>query len=146
VIAYFDSSALVKRLFAEPGADLADEIWESADTVVSSQLIYPEVRAAAAAAHRAGKAGARDLPKVVHAIDEMCGMLEIIRVDRRLAIEAGDLAGEHALRGYDAVHLASALNVPAPRVLVATWDKQLAVAATRSGVGVLPFQPAFEAA
>ena len=59
--------------------------------------------------------------------------MRIIGVDEALARTAGELAAEHRLRGYDAVHLASALAVNAADVLLATWDKTLAAAALATG-------------
>jgi hypothetical protein len=47
---------------------------------------------------------------------------------------AGDLAERHALRGHDAVHLASALLFRNAEVLLATWDGDLATAAVRAGI------------
>jgi predicted nucleic acid-binding protein len=41
------------------------------------------------------------------------------------------------LRGYDAVHLASALALGADTTVV-TWDKDLGRAALRSGCGLAP--------
>ncbi len=107
LIVYFDTSALVKLVFDEPGSELAAELWDRAEAVVSSQLIYPEARAAVASAHRQG------------------------RVD-------GDLAEIHGLRGYDAVHLATALGVNAASLLVATWDRELARGAIEAGCSVSP--------
>ena len=61
----------------------------------------------------------------------------MIGVDEPLARHAGDLTEEYKLRGYDAVHLASALALGAATTLV-TWDIDLARAALASGCGVAP--------
>jgi len=47
--------------------------------------------------------------------------------------QAGDLAAEHALRGYDAVHLACALHLEGDDVVLATWDNALNSAARATG-------------
>jgi hypothetical protein len=138
MIAYFDSSALVKRLFSESGSDLADEIWESADTIAASELVYPETRAAVAAAHRAGRIDARGLRETICALEQMYQSVDVMRVDDSLASAAGGLAERHRLRGYDAVHLASALSIPARRVVMATWDRELSVASAEIGLAVVP--------
>lgn len=123
----------------EPGADLAHDLWEQADLVISSQLVYPEARAAAAAAQRAGRTGRRWLRAAVGTIDELYEELRVIALDDPLARAAGDLAERHALRGYDAVHLASALAIDAPgELIVATWDHELAAAAVAEGRMVAP--------
>jgi predicted nucleic acid-binding protein len=44
-------------IFDEPGSELAVELWDRAYILVSSQLIYPEARAALDAAARGGRLG-----------------------------------------------------------------------------------------
>ena len=140
MIAYFDTSALLKRLFDEPGSEVADEVWEAADVVVASELVYPEARAATAAAHRAGRIDARQLRERICKLEQMYSTVKVVRVDDDLSGAAGGLAEQYELRGYDAVHLASVLSVEAPRVVMITWDRDLAVASTANGVAVVPQQ------
>lgn len=64
-------------------------------------------------------------------IEALCEGLDVIGLDAALARIAGDLAERHALRGYDAVHLASALAIEDPELVMATWDRDLATAAAR---------------
>jgi predicted nucleic acid-binding protein len=59
--------------------------------------------------------------------------LRTIAIDEPLARHAGDLAAEHALRGYDAVHLACALQLRGDDILLATWDDALNAAARATG-------------
>ena len=54
-IVYFEGSAFVKLVVDESGIELAAELWDGCDAAVSSRLAYPEVRAALAAAGRAGR-------------------------------------------------------------------------------------------
>jgi predicted nucleic acid-binding protein len=61
----------------------------------------------------------------------------LIGIDAQLAREAGQLAEKFALRGYDAVHLASALSAGEAITLV-SWDKDLRRAATHNGCAVSP--------
>jgi uncharacterized protein len=63
--------------------------------------------------------------------------LVLVGVDDELALDAGTLAEVHALRGYDALHLATALAV-GPDTTVVTWDRALGDAALASGCGVAP--------
>ena len=62
----------------------------------------------------------------------------LIGVDWPLARHAGELAEQHDLRGFDAVHLATALAVDAADLVLVTWDRDLARAAVRSGIAVAP--------
>jgi uncharacterized protein len=69
VIAYFDTSAVVPLLIAEPGSARAASLWDSADRVVSVRLLYPETRAALAQAERLGRLTARHLRDAVTELD-----------------------------------------------------------------------------
>lgn len=126
-------------MFDEPGSDIAAELWDRADVVASNQLIYPEAHAAAAAAHRGGRIDARTLRSAVRSIDDLCEELDVIGLDVVLARAAGELAERHALRAYDAVHLASAIAIEDPDLVMATWDRDLA-AATAQHRTVVPAQ------
>ena len=55
----------------------------------------------------------------------------------QLAHQAGELAERFALRGYDAVHLATALAI-GEVVTFVSWDHDLRRAATRSGRAIAP--------
>jgi predicted nucleic acid-binding protein len=64
--------------------------------------------------------------------------MQLIGVDADLAQTAGDLAARHCLRGYDAVHLATALSVNDPSLVLITWDGDLARGALGAGCVVVP--------
>jgi predicted nucleic acid-binding protein len=125
----------------ETGSALAREVWKQADAAISGQLVYPELRAAAAGVQRAGRQGRRWLQRAVETIDVLYDELDVVALDDALARSAGDLAERHALRGYDAVHLASALAIDVPgELVIATWDQELAAAALAEGRMVVPAQ------
>jgi predicted nucleic acid-binding protein len=63
----------------------------------------------------------------------------VIGLDAALAQAAGELGQRHALRGYDAVHLASAIAIEDPDLVMVTWDFDLA-AATAQHRAVVPAQ------
>lgn len=125
-------------MFDEPGCLLAAELWDRAESVVSSQLVYPEARAAAAAARRGRRITSATLRRAVDRIDGLCAELDVIGLDTDLAHTAGELAEAHGLRGYDAVHLATALSIDVDSILLATWDGDLARAAIAAGCSVSP--------
>jgi predicted nucleic acid-binding protein len=102
-------------IFDEPGSELAVELWDRAYILVSSQLIYPEARAALAAAARGCRIGESTHVSAVATLEDLYAQLRTVAIDEPLARHAGDLAAQHALRGYDAVHLACALQCTATR-------------------------------
>lgn len=54
----------------------------------------------------------------------------------KVAARAGDLAEAHDLRGYDAVHLASLLEIASDDAVLATADTELKAAAQALGLVV----------
>lgn len=120
---------------------MADELWDAAELKIASELIYPEARAALAAASRAGRIDQPGLRRAVSDLEAATSSMLLVGVDETLAREAGQLAEEQALRGYDAVHLATVLNAKDPELVVVTWDRDLAGAALRRGHPVAPALP-----
>lgn len=139
-IVYFDSSALVKLVIEEDGSDDAARLWDGADVVVTSRVAHPEVRAALAAAHRDARLDAAAHRQAKAGWDAFHQALRKVELTRQLEQEAADLAEQHALSGFDAVHLASALTLAEVPVVVATWDGRLLRAARSSGLDTLPEQ------
>jgi uncharacterized protein len=121
-IVYFDSSALVKLLVEEDGTDLASELWDGCDAALSSRLAYPEVCAALAAAHRNHALDAAGLEAALTSWEEFWSGARPVELRAEVERHAGELARRHSLRGADAVHLASALTVPATELVVAVWE------------------------
>ena len=124
-------------MLIEDGSDLVAELWSTEHRAVSSILTYAEGRAALAAARRAGRLTAGAARRVKDDFEAAYSELLLVAVDEALARHAGRLADDLALRGYDAVHLASALALGAGTTLV-TWDRVLGQAALQRGCGVAP--------
>lgn len=138
MIAYFDSSALVKLLVDEEGSGEVASLWEGADALASSRVAYAEVRAALAAAQRAGRLDPAQLRDAATVWGNYWDAVRVIEVDASLDEPAGTLAERHALSGFDAIHLASALLLGPDEVVIATWDVRLHDAATAIGYRTLP--------
>ena len=136
MIAYFDTSAIVPLLIAEPGSERAASLWNSSDRAVSVRLFYPEARAALAQAGRLGRLSARNLRAAVDQLDALVEEMDIVEVDEPLARRAGDLSEAHRLRGYDAVHLAAAERLRDPDVVLVAGDGALLEAGTAAGIAI----------
>lgn len=137
-IVYFDASAFVKLLVAEPGTELAAELWDHCDAAVSSRLADPEVVAALAAARRNRDLSAAGLERAMSTWTEFWRSVWPIELTALVADHAGVLARAHSLGGADAVHLASALALEDPDLVVAAWDQRLSHAARGAGLAVAP--------
>ena len=138
MIVYFDSSAYVKLLVDEDGSDLAAQLWDGCDAAVSSRLAYPEVRAALAAAGRAGRLRPVHRRRAEASWEDYWAASRAVELTGPITLRAGMLAAEHALRGADAVHLASALAVDRAEVVLATWDRRMREGAEGCEVAVVP--------
>ncbi|MEX1008258.1 MAG: type II toxin-antitoxin system VapC family toxin [Acidimicrobiia bacterium] len=137
-IIYFDASAFVKLVVEEDGSDLAARLWDGCDAALSSRLAYPEVRAALAAAGRNQQLSARDLASAEEGWEEFWAATRPVELTEAVGRHAGSLAGAHGLRGADAVHLASALAIGDPELVVAAWDERLRDGAHASELRVAP--------
>lgn len=62
----------------------------------------------------------------------------VVEVDPGLTESALDISQRHGLKSLDALHLASALILPAENLTFATWDNRLHQAARNESVRVFP--------
>jgi predicted nucleic acid-binding protein len=120
---------------AERGTATATSAWNAADGIATGRLLYPEARAALAAAQRAGRLTGRAYSGRKQTLEELWRQTDVVEVSAPLALLAGELAEKHSLRGYDAVHLAAALLVAADVMVSA--DSDLLLAATAEGLAVI---------
>lgn len=141
MIAYFDTSAIIPLIVEEPGSAVCERLWAEADRVLSVRLLYAEARAALAQAHRMGRLDAAQLRAAVTELGILAEDLDHVEVDADLVHAAGQLAEDHALRGYDAVHLAAALRLAADDLVLVTGDRDLASAGDAVGLNVAPTSP-----
>jgi predicted nucleic acid-binding protein len=127
----------VKLLIVEAGSEIAGGLWSAPLAAASSILAYPEGRAALAAARRAARLSEAAHRRARDEFEALQSEMMLVGIDAQLAREAGELAEELGLRGYDAVHLASALALGTDTTFV-SWDEDLRRAAARSGCAVAP--------
>jgi uncharacterized protein len=139
-LVYFDASAFVKLLAEEAGSELAAELWDGCDAAMSSRLAYPEVRAALAAATRNHQLNAEDADAAERIWDDYWAAIRPVELTAAVEQHAGQLARMHALRGAGAVHLASALAIGDPELVVAVWDRRLHAGAQAAGLRIAPVQ------
>ena len=143
MILYLDSSAIVKQYVSEPGSvELSRTIAES-EITGTSVIARAEVVAAFRKAVRTGallESEAADLKRI---FERGWPNLVRTRITERLAAFAATLGWSHGLRGYDSIHLASAIawqEALMLRVTVATYDRALSSAAQALDVLVFPPQ------
>lgn len=137
MIAYLDTSAIVPLLVAEPSTSLCQRIWQDADRLVSSALAYVEAAATLAMAQRQLRITPEEREIAWSRLTEIWPDVDVVEVDTQLLATAAELTSEFSLRGYDAVHCASAKLIDDPDLVVAAGDAQLLDAWSRLGLAVL---------
>ena len=138
---YLDASALVKRYVAERGSKEIIELTERAEVVATSLVSRTEVAAAFAKAVRIGVLSAETGRKAQRAFASQWPDIARIPVTEGLLSRADTIAWDCALRGYDAIQLASALTWQESvgmAVTLAAFDRQLWEAGQKVGMQVWP--------
>ena len=111
MILYLDTSSLVKLYVHGTGSAAVRELVEEADVVATSVLAFPETRSALARLNREEILDAEGLDAArTTFLGDWASFLKI-RLLRRVYERAGELTETHGLRGFDAVHLSSFLEV-----------------------------------
>jgi len=140
---YLDTSALVKRYVAEDGSDAVADLLNAAEYQAASIVTEAELPAALGRATRVGAISERDGQAALKAWQKDREELLWIQLPQNTAQQAGKLAWHEGLRGYDAIHLATALWWQAnlgQELVVATYDRELWRAAKKHGLSVFPKQ------
>ena len=140
---YLDTSALVKRYVAEDGSDAVADLLNAAEYQAASIVTEAELPAALGRATRVGAISERDGQAAMKVWQKDREELLWIQLPQKTAQQAGKLAWQEGLRGYDAIHLATALWWQAnlrQELVVATYDRELWRAAKKHGLSVFPEQ------
>jgi predicted nucleic acid-binding protein len=141
VIVYLDASALVKRYVTERGSRETGELSAKAEVVATSLVSRAEVAAALAKAVRLGIVEPDNGRRAQRAFASQWPDIAKVPVTEALISRSEALAWDFALRGYDAVQLASALTwqeAVGAEITLATFDRQLWDAGKKAGIRIWP--------
>jgi predicted nucleic acid-binding protein len=128
----------VKLLAREPGFDLAVALLGSAHRIFMASVGYVETRSALGALMRAGRLRGPTGDRAQLELERIWTDLNVVQLDDRLVRLSGDTAVLSGLRAGDAIHLASALVLGDPDLVLTTWDRDLGRAAREAGLAVAP--------
>jgi len=104
---YLDSSSLVKLYVDEPESPAVARLAAEATVVTTSVVAYAEVCAALARLKRERRLTSLVVGRLIKQVDLDWGTFLTVEVTDALSRAAGLLADRLALRGFDAIHLAS---------------------------------------
>jgi predicted nucleic acid-binding protein len=134
MILYLDTSSLVKLYVEEDGSSDIDALVRSSDITATSLVAYAEARAAFARRFRERAFTAKEHNRIKEFFDKDWSNYLILSVTADVIRLAGDLAEKHALRGFDSIHLSSALTLRrelSSPVLFSCFDDNLQKASER---------------
>ena len=133
---YLDTSALVKLYVAEAGSATVRAWTASSGQLVTVRVTYAEARATLARMRRSGELSTPDFRRAVGWLEDDWRRYNVVDCSEAVVHRAGVLAERHALRGYDAMQLAAAVEArpDAGEYLFASFDLRLNAAAAREGL------------
>jgi len=141
MILYLDTSALVKKYFREIGTDEVIQFWKDAVAIATSSVGYAETLASLYRKQREGNIDGTIIKHLIDSFHDDWASFVRVEVSEELNKTIERLVSAHPLRGFDAIHLASALAVyehaPEP-FLFACFDKRLLEAAKAEGLSTYP--------
>lgn len=112
---YLDPSALVKYYVTEPGSTWVQTLIEAQGHVfVTAEISIAEVSAALSLVARTGRISHSQRDEFWYKFKlDFLSQCQFLPTHRALINQAADLCQKHPLRGFDAVHLASGLQLQA---------------------------------
>ena len=140
MIVYLDTSSLIKLYVDEIDSEKIKGIANKAAVISTSKIAYAEARSAFARKQREDGFSISVLRKVVEDLNKDWESYFLIEVTDGLIRFAGDMAEKYLLRGFDSIHLASAVNLKNKinaDIYFSSHDTRLNQAAEREGMSVI---------
>jgi predicted nucleic acid-binding protein len=140
VILYLDTSAIVKKYFKEAGSNEVILHWKKAAAIATSSIAYAETMASFYRKKRETNIRSDVFQTLIESFQQDWKSLICVQVNDDLNDMIDKVLSRHPLRGFDSIHLASALILhdAAPKeLLFACFDKTLVQAAVAEGLNPL---------
>ena len=138
MILYLDTSSLIKLYLDEDHSDLVHQWADQAEVLCTSRVAYPEAVAAMARRWRQGDLDDEAFDAARQTLADDWPGFGAVDLNEEAAAE---LAARLALRGFDAIHLAAAVEIAAGSGVVpaffTSFDEQLNRAARAEGLAAL---------
>ena len=130
----------MKLLVPELGSEVVRAAAAESQALAASRLVYIETRGVLGRLRVDTRGRSHDVDAALRLFERYWPEIGVTELDEAVARTAADIAERLLIRGADAVHLASALQVHGQHeaMLFATWDVRLATAAASEGLTTLP--------
>ncbi len=141
MILYLDTSALLKRYFMESHSNEVISKWRAATEIVTSSVTYAETLASCYRKKREVGLKNKVFKKVVDEFQRDWQSFIRVEVNDELNQSIDRIIERHPLRGFDAIHLVSALIMHekvSEDFLFACFDFRLVQAAKKEGLDTFP--------
>lgn len=141
MILYLDTSALVKRYFYEPYSDDVISRWKSATQIVTSFVAYAETMASMYRKKRESALADTLIRKIVDSFHHDWESFIRVEVNDKLNGYIDRVVEKYPLRGFDAIHLASAIVIHerlSEDFVFACFDERLTGVAQLEGLETFP--------
>jgi predicted nucleic acid-binding protein len=141
MIIYLDTRALVKRYFSEKHSESVVALWRKAEEIITSSVAYAEAMASFWRKKREGRLTSKCLKITMDLFRRDWESFIRVEVNKELNPYIDMLVEKYTLRGFDAIHLASATivseTVPEDLLFIC-FDKMLVTSAQKQGLKTFP--------
>lgn len=143
MILYLDTSALVKRYFKESYSDEVISKWMGATEIISSSVAYAETLASFYRKKKEARLKDDRFGRIVDLFRTEWKSFIRVEVSDELNKYIDRAIGKYPLRGFDAIHLASAMITwerLSKDYLFVCFDRRLNQSAQKEGLDTFPRQ------
>ena len=138
---YLDTSTLAKKYVKEPGLSELIRLWKDSTALFTSAVTYAEMMASFHRKQRKVTLPEKTFRRMIASFRRDWQGLFRVEVSERLHDSIDRLVSEYTLRGFDAIHLSSAILMHdrlRQDFVFARSDQQLLQAARREGLATFP--------
>ncbi len=136
-----DTSALVKKYFQEPGSKDVISLWKNAISIATSAVAYAETMASFYRKKRDTDIDESIFDTVIETFHRDWSSFICIEANNNLNEMIDKVVKQYSLRGFDSLHLASAVtlyNAIPEDFVFGCYDRKLANAAKLEGLQTFP--------
>ncbi|MFC2159827.1 type II toxin-antitoxin system VapC family toxin [Actinomycetota bacterium] len=138
---YLDTSALVKHYIEEDGSDTVNDHTDRATIIATSRIAYAEALSAFVRCKDEKVLSKNNYDKCITCFKFDWEMYFVIEASEKVIRIGGDLIEKHSIRGFNSIHLASAMVLRKEinqSINFMCWDNRLLEAAKKEGFRTWP--------